>query len=336
MRPQARRSPPRAGSRSRASPSHLGRGRFDPRILRDLVALARERGARILHVHGYAAADFGRLAARAAGAKLVLHEHFADPRMPAYQALADRLLRRQDRRRDRREPLDPRVPGPASASCPRSASGSSGTARRSTSSPPCPASARGASGTSWGSPTTPSSSASIGRLNAQKGHRYLVEAAARLLAHPAARPGPDRGRRGPHGRAAPAGDRPRHRRPRRLRRAPHRRARPPGRPRRVLHLVPLRGHAARALRGDGGGQGHRLDRRRRLPRGARGRGDGRCWCRPATRRPWRALSTASWATRSCARSSARSALAASRRYDVSACVDQMQELYDELLSGGSR
>lgn len=71
---------------------HLGRGRFDPRILGDLVSLARERGARILHVHGYAAADFGRLAARAAGAKLVLHEHFADPRMPAYQALADRLL----------------------------------------------------------------------------------------------------------------------------------------------------------------------------------------------------------------------------------------------------
>jgi glycosyltransferase involved in cell wall biosynthesis len=71
---------------------HLGRGRFDPRILGDLVSLARERRARILHVHGYAAADFGRLAARAAGAKLVLHEHFADPRIPAYQALADRLL----------------------------------------------------------------------------------------------------------------------------------------------------------------------------------------------------------------------------------------------------
>ena len=72
---------------------HLGRGRFDPRILLDLVSLVRARGARILHVHGYAAADFGRLAARATGAKLVLHEHFADPRMPAYQALADRLLR---------------------------------------------------------------------------------------------------------------------------------------------------------------------------------------------------------------------------------------------------
>jgi glycosyltransferase involved in cell wall biosynthesis len=43
-------------------------------------------------VHGYAAADFGRIAARWLGARLVLHEHFADPRMPAYQALADRAL----------------------------------------------------------------------------------------------------------------------------------------------------------------------------------------------------------------------------------------------------
>lgn len=72
---------------------HLGRGRFDPRILSDLVALGRRQGARVLHVHGYAAADFGRLAARALGARLVLHEHFADPRLPRYQALADRLLR---------------------------------------------------------------------------------------------------------------------------------------------------------------------------------------------------------------------------------------------------
>lgn len=72
---------------------HLGRGRFDPRILSDLVALVRARAFRIIHAHGYAAADFGRLAARVTGARLVLHEHFADPRMPRYQALADRLLR---------------------------------------------------------------------------------------------------------------------------------------------------------------------------------------------------------------------------------------------------
>ena len=72
---------------------HLGRGRFDPRILPDLVALGRRTRARILHVHGYAAADFGRLAARWLGAGLVLHEHFADPRMPRYQGWADRALR---------------------------------------------------------------------------------------------------------------------------------------------------------------------------------------------------------------------------------------------------
>ena len=72
--------------------THLGRGPFDPRIASDLAALAREKKARILHVHGYASADFGRLVARRVGAALVLHEHFADPRMPAYQALADRAL----------------------------------------------------------------------------------------------------------------------------------------------------------------------------------------------------------------------------------------------------
>jgi glycosyltransferase involved in cell wall biosynthesis len=71
---------------------HLGRGKFDPRIVGDLVEFAGKKQARILHVHGYAAADFGRLAARRLGARLVLHEHFADPKMPAYQGLADRLL----------------------------------------------------------------------------------------------------------------------------------------------------------------------------------------------------------------------------------------------------
>jgi glycosyltransferase involved in cell wall biosynthesis len=159
---------------------HLRRGRFDPRILRDLVSLARHRGARVLHVHGYAAADFGRLAARAVGAKLVLHEHFADPRMPSYQALADRLLRdRTDgaiavsrstreflvRRRFVPEarvrliwngaPLEEFAPVPRDrALAVRRALGFADDAL--------------VVGT-------------IGRLNAQKGHRFLLDAAARLL-----------------------------------------------------------------------------------------------------------------------------------------------------------
>ncbi|HEX9186731.1 MAG TPA: glycosyltransferase, partial [Vicinamibacteria bacterium] len=159
---------------------HLRRGRFDPRILTDLVTLARERGARILHVHGYAASDFGRLAARAVGAKLVLHEHFADPRMPAYQALADRLLRaRTDGAiavsRSTRDflveerfvpaervrliwngaPLDEFAPVPRERAL---------AIRR-----------------QLGLAEDALVVGTIGRLNAQKGHRFLVDAAARVL-----------------------------------------------------------------------------------------------------------------------------------------------------------
>jgi glycosyltransferase involved in cell wall biosynthesis len=158
---------------------HLGRSRFDPRILPDLVALARRRQARILHVHGYAAADFGRLAARLAGAKLVLHEHFADPGMPAYQGLADRALAlltdgaiavsRSTRDflveerfvpRDRVRliwngaPLDEFAPA-----------GRERALR-----------VRQELGLPAGAPVV----GSIGRLNAQKGHRFLIDAAASL------------------------------------------------------------------------------------------------------------------------------------------------------------
>jgi len=159
---------------------NLGRGRFDPRILTDLVRVGRERGARILHVHGYAAADFGRVAARRLGAALVLHEHFADPRMPAYQGVADRLLSGLTDRaiavsastrdflvRERHvpaarvrliwngAPLDEFAP--VAPDVARSA-------RR-----------------SLGLPDEALVVGTIGRLNEQKGHRYLVEAAAALL-----------------------------------------------------------------------------------------------------------------------------------------------------------
>lgn len=159
---------------------NLGRGRFDPRILTDLVRLGRDRGARILHVHGYAAADFGRLAARRLDAALVLHEHFADPRMPAYQGVADRVLAGLTDRaiavsastrdflvRERHVPAS-RVRviwngapldefAPVAADVARAARRSLGVADEAM-----------VVGT-------------IGRLNEQKGHRYLVEAAAALL-----------------------------------------------------------------------------------------------------------------------------------------------------------
>jgi glycosyltransferase involved in cell wall biosynthesis len=161
--------------------THLGRRKFDPRILTDLVALARAHGTRILHVHGYAAADFGRLAARRVGAALILHEHFADPRMPGYQGVADRLLapftdraiavsrstadflvRERHVPEDRVRliwngaPLDEFAPvGPPRARAVRE---------------------------SLGLPLDAPVVGSIARLNEQKGHRYLIDAAATVLA----------------------------------------------------------------------------------------------------------------------------------------------------------
>lgn len=160
---------------------HLSRGRFDPRILGDLVKVARERDARILHVHGYASADFGRLAARRVGAALVLHEHFADPHMPGYQGLADRLLAGLTDRAiavsastrdflvaERHVPAE-RVRliwngAPLDEFAPR------------------PGAQRQALRRELGLPEAAPVIGTIGRLSEQKGHRYLLDALPAVLA----------------------------------------------------------------------------------------------------------------------------------------------------------
>ena len=151
------------------------------------MRVARRRGARILHVHGYAAADFGRLAARRVGAALVLHEHFADPRMPAYQALADRLLAPLTDRAiavsaSTREFLVRQRHVPAERvrliwnGAPLAEFAPAGPARRR------------AVRNELGLPEDALVVGSIGRLSEQKGHRYLLEAAAVVLsARPEAR-----------------------------------------------------------------------------------------------------------------------------------------------------
>jgi glycosyltransferase involved in cell wall biosynthesis len=158
---------------------YLRRGPFDPRVPLDLARLARREGARLLHLHGYAACNFGRLAARWRGLPCIVHEHIVDAAIPAYQRLADRLLAplashalaisepvREFMARGRALPLE-RIevlhngiplapflaPGPPDRSW------------------------RAAAGVPEGEPLV----AIVGRLHELKGHRYFLAAARRIL-----------------------------------------------------------------------------------------------------------------------------------------------------------
>lgn len=73
--------------------TYLDKGKFSLSTLPALLRLIRRLEPDLLHLHGYGAGTFGRIAARLAGVPAVLHEHFVDPHMPRYQGLAERVLR---------------------------------------------------------------------------------------------------------------------------------------------------------------------------------------------------------------------------------------------------
>jgi glycosyltransferase involved in cell wall biosynthesis len=70
----------------------LDKGKLDPSTLTALLRLIHDERIDIIHMHGYGAANFGRLAALRAGIPAIVHEHFVDPAMPFHQRIADRLL----------------------------------------------------------------------------------------------------------------------------------------------------------------------------------------------------------------------------------------------------
>jgi len=71
---------------------HLGRGKFDPCTLFDLIKLAEKERINLIHAHGYGAANFGRLAGIMSRIPIILHAHDDDRNYPLYQKVADRLL----------------------------------------------------------------------------------------------------------------------------------------------------------------------------------------------------------------------------------------------------
>lgn len=72
----------------------LDRGKFDLGALGDIRKAIREFEPDLLHLHGYAAHSFGRLAGKLHHIPVVVQEHFVDEKCPIYQRVADWFLRK--------------------------------------------------------------------------------------------------------------------------------------------------------------------------------------------------------------------------------------------------
>jgi glycosyltransferase involved in cell wall biosynthesis len=72
--------------------SYLERSKFDPVTLRDLLQVVDRSGADVLHLHGYGATTFGRLAGAVRRLPTILHEHANLTDTPWFQKAADRVL----------------------------------------------------------------------------------------------------------------------------------------------------------------------------------------------------------------------------------------------------
>jgi hypothetical protein len=71
---------------------YLARSKFDPATWPDLMKLLDAKKADVIHLHGYGATTFGRLAAAWRGFPVVLHEHANHTTTPWFQQVADRML----------------------------------------------------------------------------------------------------------------------------------------------------------------------------------------------------------------------------------------------------
>jgi len=70
----------------------LDRGKFDPRTAWDLLTVVQKAEPDILHLHGYGSTNFGRIAGALVGIPRIVHEHVVIEDQPAYQTLADAIL----------------------------------------------------------------------------------------------------------------------------------------------------------------------------------------------------------------------------------------------------
>jgi glycosyltransferase involved in cell wall biosynthesis len=72
--------------------TYLERGKFDPRTLPALLRVVDRKQVDILHMHGYGATTFGRMAGALRRVPTILHEHANLTDTPWFQKVADRVL----------------------------------------------------------------------------------------------------------------------------------------------------------------------------------------------------------------------------------------------------
>ena len=72
--------------------TYMERSKFDPLTLPALLSIIDREQVDILHMHGYGATTFGRLAAAMRGIPTILHEHANLTDTPWFQKVADRAL----------------------------------------------------------------------------------------------------------------------------------------------------------------------------------------------------------------------------------------------------
>ena len=72
--------------------SYLHKSKFDPATLTALLKVIDRQKTDILHLHGYGATTFGRIAGMMRGLPTILHEHANLTDTPWFQKIADRML----------------------------------------------------------------------------------------------------------------------------------------------------------------------------------------------------------------------------------------------------
>lgn len=72
--------------------TYLHRSKFDPATLPALLKIIRQKQIDVLHLHGYGATTFGRMAAAMARIPAILHEHANLTDTPWFQKAADTIL----------------------------------------------------------------------------------------------------------------------------------------------------------------------------------------------------------------------------------------------------